>query len=302
MPGKPRRSYLEFQIEQKSPEELKHLSEKIDNRLFGEMKEDPKAIELIAVGEVIDDAKEYIDNWGKTVGISTGIKAVDYNLRGLSPGQLTVIAGETAHGKTALGVNIAVQVALQGIAVLFVTLEITHAEFTARVMKIVGSEETTLRLPLLMQKADELDWRDVDRLMEAAKDEGVGLVIIDHLHFFTREVERVAEDLGRITKQFKKNARQHNLPVILISHVRKKDNSSKPELTNDALRGSSYIAQDADVVMFVHKVSDNRVMVKTTKNRRGYNFDNDTVELDFIDGAILKDPPNIFYDPFEDHK
>lgn len=302
MPAKRRKTYLDFQLEQRSPEELKHISERIDNRLFGETGEDPKKIELVAVGEVIDDAKEYTENWGKMVGLSSGLKAIDYNLRGLAPGQLVVIAGETAHGKTALGVNIAVNVALQGVAVLFVTLEITHAEFTARVMKIVDDEEKVLRLPLLMQKADELDWRDVDHLMEAAKEEGVGLVIIDHLHFFTREVDRVAEDLGRITKQFKKNARAHNLPVILISHVRKKDNIKKPELSNDALRGSSYIAQDADAVMFVHKISDDKVMVKTTKNRRGYHFDNDTVELDFIDGAILRDPKKIFYDPFEDQK
>lgn len=298
MSAKPRKSFLDHQLEDMEPDELRKVSEKVDERLFGQT-DDPEKMSFVAVGEVIEDAKEYVDNWGKMVGLSTGIKAVDYNLRGLAPGQLVVIAGETAHGKTALGVNIAVNVARQGVATLFVTLEITHAEFTARVLKIIGDEKIVERLPLLMQKSDELDWKDIDGLMAAAVDEGVGLVVIDHLHFFTREIERVAEDLGRITKQFKKNARSHNLPVILISHVRKKL-GNKSEMTNDALRGSSYIAQDADVVMFVHKEADDLVTVTTTKNRRGYDFDNDTVELKFEEGAVLKDIEAV--DPFTELK
>lgn len=296
-----KKTYLEFQIEQKSPEELKELSEKIDNRLFGEQQADPTTVELVAVGELADEAQELVKNWGKMQGLSTGIRGVDHNLRGLVGGELIIIAGETSNGKTALGVNIATNVAKAGSPVLFVTLEITAVQLTARIAKIINDEKKLVQLPVLMQKQDELNWRDIDKLIKEAKENGVKLVIIDHLHYFTREVDRMAEDLGRITKEFKKNAIRHNIPIILISHVRKKDSLKKPELSNDALRGSSLIAQDADAVMFVHKVGPDKVMVKMTKNRnRGYDFDNDTVTLDFVDGAVIKDPK--FKDPFEEQK
>ena len=55
------------------------------------------------------------------------------------------------------------------------------------------------------QKNDELNWKSVDGLIRKAVQEAkVSLVIIDHLHYFTRELDNVAEDLGRITKEFKK--------------------------------------------------------------------------------------------------
>lgn len=296
-----RKSYEDYQLENKSPEELAELAEKIDTRLFGRA-EDPDKLDLVHVAELEDEAKALIDNWGKMQGISSGIKSIDYNTRGLVGGELIIIAGETSHGKTALGVNIAVNVAKQNKPVLFVTLEITQAQLTARIGKITGIA-SLVELPVFMQKKDELNWHDIDALLEIAKENGVELVVIDHLHYFTREVDKVAEDLGRITKEFKKNAIRHNIPIILISHVRKKDGSTKPELSNDALRGSSLIAQDADIVMFVHKTADDRIIVKTTKNRnRGFDFANDTVELEFIDGAEIKDLAAVFEDPFEDNK
>lgn len=295
--------YLKYRLKQKTPEELKKVSEFIDDALFGVEKDESKT-ELVAVGELADEAKVLVDNWGKMQGLSTGIKSVDYNMRGLVGGELIILAGETSNGKTALGVNIAANIAKRGEPVLFVTLEVTQVQLAARVAKMLPKQEDLVQLPFLMQKKDELNWRDIDELISVAKENGAKLVVIDHLHYFTREVDKMAEDLGRITKEFKKNAIRHNIPIILISHVRKKEGAKGPELSNDALRGSSLIAQDADVVLFVHKLDANTVIVRTTKNRnRGYDFENDTVQLDFIDGAILRDKKEVIYsDPFGDMK
>jgi replicative DNA helicase len=297
-----KKTFFDYQLESMSPEEAKKIAEKVDNKLFGAQQENPEKLELIAVGELEEEAQELIKNWGKMQGISTGIKRVDYNMRGLVPGELIILAGETSHGKTALGVNIAVNVAKQNKAVLFVTLEITQAQLTARIGKILDDPKDLTQLPVLMQKYDgDLDWKDIKKLVKVAKEEGAELIIIDHLHYFTREVDRMAEELGRITKQFKRAAIENKVPVILISHVRKKEGSKKPEMSNDALRGSSLIAQDADVVLFVHKTGEDKLMVKTTKNRnRGYDFERDTVELDFIEGAIIRDPK--IADPWKDAK
>jgi replicative DNA helicase len=287
--------------EEDDPDKLKKIAETADTKLFGEL-QDPEKLDMVHVSELAEEAKVLIKNWGKMQGISSGLKAVDYNTRGFVGGELIILAGETSHGKTALGVNMAVNVAKQGKPVLFVSLEITQVQLTARIGKIVG-EDALLNLPIFMQKKDELNWRDIDGIISVAKENGVELVIIDHLHYFTREVDKISEDLGRITKEFKKNANRHNIPIVLISHVRKKEGNKMPELSNDALRGSSLIAQDADIVLFVHKVADDRLIVKTTKNRnRGYDFENDTVNLEFIDGALIKDVTGVVNDPFTDNK
>jgi replicative DNA helicase len=117
------------------------------------------------------------------------------------------------------------------------------------------------------QHKDELNWQDIDGLIgKAVKDFGVELVVIDHLHYFTRELERIAEDLGRITKQFKQNAKAYDLPIMLISHVRKTENGKKA--TIDDLRSSSYIAQDADIVLMVEQGDpENLTQITMEKNR-----------------------------------
>lgn len=141
---------------------------------------------------------------------------------------------------TLLAMNIANNIAKTGKRVLFVTLEMTHAELTSRYMYINGGADSrdykTVALNTLFQQNDELDWRDIDGLIKNAKERlDVDLVIIDHLHYFSRDTVNTAEDLGRITKEFKKNAIRYNIPIILISHIRKM--AKDEQLSGESLRG-----------------------------------------------------------------
>ena len=168
----------------------------------------------------------------------------------------------------------------------------THAELTSRYMYINGGrgeDYENAALNTVFQKNDELDWKDIDGLVSKARDQlGVDLVIIDHLHYFTRELDNVSEDLGRITKEIKKNAIRHDIPVMLISHVRKGQKSTDAA-TIDDLRGTSYIAQDADIVLMVSKIENSdKVAVRIEKNRnRGYDVGEDIVGND-VQIASLK--------------
>lgn len=221
--------------------------------------------------DYIDDAKERFENWGKMQGMSTGFPSIDELTLGLVGGELIIVAGPTSRGKTLLSMNISNNVALQGGKVLFVTLEMTKAELTSRYMFRNGgwnSEEFALvAANTIFQENDSLDWQDIAGLIANAKEElDVDLVVIDHLHYFTRELNNVAEDLGRITKEFKLAAIRHNIPIILISHIRKL--AQGEELSGDSLRGSSLIAQDADVVLMVNRDPETNAMgVLIDKNR-----------------------------------
>lgn len=259
--------------------------------------------------DYIDEAKERFDRWGKMQGLSTGFPSIDDLTMGLVGGELIIIAGETSRGKTLLSMNIANNVAKTGKTILFVTLEMTHAELTSRYMFVNGGEKTKdfgeVAINTLFQANDELDWKDIDGLIQNAKEElDVDLVVIDHLHYFTRELQNVSEDLGRITKEFKKNAIRYNLPILLISHVRKMNDNEK--LTANSLRGSSLIGQDADIVLFVDRDPQSNAMgVMVDKNRnRGKLSDRttdwggrsdreiNTVFLDF-NNTKLHDPKKI---------
>lgn len=226
-----------------------------------------KQVEVTMASDLLEETKERYKFWGKMVGLKTGYESIDKMTMGLAPGEMTVIGGRTSSGKTATAINITANVLRQGKPVLFVTLEMTPVEVSSRFYHLLGDDFEKLSTNLYFQKSDELDWKSIDSLIEyAKKDCGAELVVIDHLHYFTRELENVSEDLGRITKEFKKNAIRHEVPIILISHTRK---THATELSNDDLRGSSYVAQDADIVLMVSQDQDwpETINITLTKNR-----------------------------------
>lgn len=244
-----------------------------------------------------EQAKERMANWGRLQGLSSGYDEIDRLTKGLVGGELIVIAGATSQGKTTVALNIANNVAGNGTPVLFVTLEMTKAEVTARLMKMNGGDNEGYQAAaslLAYQKEDELNWKDIDGLIAKAKSElDVGLVVIDHLHYFSRELEHLSEDLGRITKELKKNAIRHDVPIALISHVRKRGNNEAkgkaPDI--DDLRGSSYIAQDADIVLMVARSPEypDNMVLRIDKNRnRGIDYEgNHNIEVLGFDGVKL---------------
>lgn len=246
--------------------------------------------------EWLDEINERYKSWGKMVGLETGYWPINSMTMGLAPGELIVVGGATSNGKTALCINIAANLAIEGKTVLFVTLEMTQAELGSRFKKIMGDKFEDGMANILFQKTDELNWQSIDGLMKRAKeDANADLVIIDHLHYFTRNLQNVAEELGNITKEFKKNAIRHSLPVLLISHTRKGNDSNTTKTGINDLRGSSYIAQDADIVLMVERDRDypSKILVRLEKNRNRYGVKiGSDYMFDFIETKILNPSPN----------
>lgn len=239
------------------------LAEEVDNK------------EVVWLKDYEEEGLEYIRNEGKYQGISTGYKDLDFLLGSFLPGELLVIGGDTGHGKSLLAMNIAQNAYKQtDLPVLLVNLELTRPQAVQRFYNLAGLDHDYQGI--LIQKAPAVRYSDIDVLMKRAKEEGACLVVIDHLHFFSRSADNEARELSRITKHFKECAVQNNLPVILLSHVtptRVMDHEGnvkkvyKPGLHN--LKGSSAIEQDADMVSFVFRDEQNPTQLEfyMKKNR-----------------------------------
>lgn len=280
---------LEYFLKDLSPEDKEDLFLTLsdDESIYDLGEKKKKLIELKSITDYEEAAQERFATWGEMQGMSSGYEIIDNMTKGLVGGELIVIGARTSVGKTQLSTNIAYRVAREGSPVLFVTLEMTKVELTSRIMKIADPMPVT-NLPIYYQSAGELDWRDVDQLMGNAIKSGVKLVIIDHLHYFSRSTENAAQEIGRVTKQFKKNAVEHNVPVILVSHVRKMVGKQKKPTSED-LRDSSFVAQDADIVIMLHKELNNteRVEAFLEKNRNRGIFPNTAYGVFKSEGAAL---------------
>lgn len=229
---------------------------------------------------------------GRIRGISTGYQTLDKMTEGFEGGEVMIITGHTKHGKSKLAANIAWNVAEAGTDVMFINTEMTKMQVARRMNGMDERTEATRGKIYLNDRAD-LEYKDVITIMEHAKELGCGMVIIDHLHFFSRSVENQVNELSKITKEFKEAAVQLDLPVILLCHIQQGDTKKLPTL--QSLKGSSSIAQDADLVLAVWR--DDRPAAKdpftTTVVRLAHRSAERAItriEL-FADGIRLKEDP-----------
>lgn len=244
----------------------------------------PSHKELLA--EVANAIEARCDNPHEVQGIATGLRDLDDLTTGLHPGNLIVIAGRPAMGKTQLALNIAHNVCArwegqrQRSAAIF-SLEMTRQEIMERLLTLQSKVQgQRIRKGLLSQVEREalfgaiaqLDAREltifdeehdcgtvlkVEAKLQRLINEGKkpDAVIIDHLSFLqgakadnrNLEVEAICRDLKRLAVRLR-------LPIILIAQLSRacEARQDKRPMLSD-LRDSGGVEQHADIVMFIYR-------------------------------------------------
>ena len=240
--------------------------------------------EVIKAEDILDGYIEVLqaraDRGDEIDGLSTGIPDLDEKLQGLKPGQLIIIAGRPAMGKTTLAMNIASNAAIrEGKSVMAFSLEMDNTGLMDRFMASEG------RVPLqlikngkapheygaeLMGAAAKLKHSNLylsdrasmsmNRMRAAARRHkrryGLDLMVIDYLQLvdsdsrtFSRE-----QEVSHMTRTAKLMARELGIPVILLSQLSREceKRPNKRPMCSD-LRESGAIEQDADIILFVYR-------------------------------------------------
>lgn len=190
----------------------------------------------------------------------------------LRPGTLTVIAAFTSVGKSALALNISVNVAARGEAVAYYSLEMSKSELAARAISEAtrlsahilttkplapsqveaynAAKEAYARLPIYI---DERSTMTFDGTMASirtmAKKKGVKLVIIDYLQIYTQTADNVEASLAQMARQAKNVARETGTAVVLLSQLNR--SGTKPAL--NMMRGSGQIEESADNIVLIDR-------------------------------------------------
>ncbi len=219
---------------------------------------------------------------GKLVGVSTGFIDLDKMTSGLKKGNLVVVAGRPAMGKTSLAMNIAEHCALQEkLPVLVISLEMTSDELTTRLVGSVGGVD---QMNLQTAELEDHEWGRVSEAMEKLhsapidiQDTGVstiaeiramarrflhrhkqiGLIIVDYLQLVSGTSdgrENRATEVGHVSRGLKLLAGELQCPVIALSQLNRslEDRPDKRPRMSD-IRESGSVEQDADIIMFVYR-------------------------------------------------
>lgn len=255
------------------------------------------------IAQVKEDAK----NFGLPTGLGTHLWQVDNMTAGFAPGELTVVIGATSQGKSLFCANLFAQQAMSGHKCVFVTLETEARKFWERIYHIMGEEQMNwcaLNKTMYVQAKPRIPWQSIKYLVKHAKEElGAEIVYIDHLHYFARDMQDQANGLGIITKEFKVVALENQIPIVLVSHIKKtEDREARPRI--DDARGSSLIGQDADIVLSVwqtrSKVQEPHIWVGLEKNRNRTIWQDGVAQtLFYRDGLKILPRP---YSMEEDHE
>jgi len=214
--------------------------------------------------------------------VQTYIPQIDKALGGLERQTLSVLAARPSTGKTALGWQIARNLATHGQRVLFVSLEMAEASLWARaacgvaglswldvrrdrkpeqlerIRKACSDLMFTYGHNLLIHDTRPTSTADVWEIAAAQKPD---LIVVDHLRFLAdehpegREVKR----LGMLCQRLKDIAVIHDCHVMTLAQLNRKSemrtkDESVPTLAD--LRDSGEIEEDSDTVMMLHVPSD----------------------------------------------
>ena len=215
-------------------------------------------------------------------GLVSGFYNLDLVTQGFQKSDLIIIAGRPSMGKTALSLNITLNVIKSlKLPVVFFSLEMSKEQIMYRLLSIeTNINQTRLKsgrlykndwiklskmikiiskLPLFIDDTPNLSIQDIrSKLKTIILEQGqIGLVIIDYLQLMQNPNSSTGnrvQEISQITRSLKIIAREFNVPVIALSQLsRNVENriDNKPILSD--LRESGSIEQDADLVLMLHR-------------------------------------------------
>lgn len=183
--------------------------------------------------------------------------------QGFDPGRLYVLGAPPKQGKTTLVTSIMYQLSKAGTKTLLFSFESSWQEIirTIQSMEIYDNiTPGTINVPFFMptqlhRGGDKLQLQWLLEAVAKAKDEGVELIAIDHLHFLIpyQITENFSIVVGNIVREIKRLSVLFQIPIILIVPMKNLQTTREPTFWD--IRDSSMILHEADDVMIMYRLS-----------------------------------------------
>lgn len=220
---------------------------------------------------------EYVGEKAK----QSGFTELDKITFGWKKGELIVIGGRPAMGKTALAISLVRNIAiLNRTPIAYFSLEMSTVQFMNRFLSNVSNveinhaESYTKKEQALLDNAekiiedapiflDDTPALSVQELRTKAshliREHQVKLIVIDYLQLMNASgmiYGNREEEVSLITRSLKALAMELNIPIIALSQLNRRENcegidGKRPQLSD--LRESRTIEQDADMICFIHR-------------------------------------------------
>lgn len=230
------------------------------------------------------DLERLSKNKGEMTGIPTGFYKLDNITSGLHPNELIILAARPGMGKTAVALNLAVNMAIDAKkTVAIFNMEMSAEQLVTRMLSSVGQIQSH---KLKTGNLQHEDWKRVNEAISRLADtkmyiddtagmtiseirakcrrlasmkDGLDVVIIDYLQLIQgsdRYKGNRVQEVTEISRSLKTLAMELGIPVIALSQLSRSvegnGRKDKRPILSD-LRESGSIEQDADIVAMLHR-------------------------------------------------
>lgn len=218
---------------------------------------------------------------GVCVGVPTGLQRLDALTGGWRGGQLVVLAGRPAMGKSAVMLHFARVAAASGVPVCVFSLEMPAEQLAGRLLvggvdvsagsfrtgEINASGWSQLEqagaelsaLPVYLNDRANVSMNMIRSQCRVMQRRGrCGMVVVDYLQLLDTSTgnrnDTREREVAAASRSAKLLAKELGVPVILLSQLSRKveERTDKTPLLSD-LRESGAIEQDADIVAFIDR-------------------------------------------------
>jgi replicative DNA helicase len=235
-------------------------------------------------GKLMSDAIQRIKDRANKEGLSgcnTGFLELDELFDGYQKGDLMILAGRPAMGKTACALQKAVNLVKAGGKAIFFSLEMPKEQLMQRLVaseskihlgkikrgELHGYEWDKIEQDTKWLSKSNRFWIDdrsgitVDQIRatvrRANRNKDLNLVVIDYLQLIKPSTSYRGNrnnEIGEISRSLKILAKEENITVVVLSQLSRaveQRDGKIPQLSD--LRDSGEIEQDADIIVFAYR-------------------------------------------------
>lgn len=213
----------------------------------------------------------------KPLHLVYGLSKIDSTIRGISKGEMVVVAARPSIGKTDFALFIALQFCRQKKHVVLMSVEMSAEELFKRVAQfILKTDDLSLSQIGINQYEDVMKYYNTHyaeylHIVEKGKitadfveaktsefkikyAENFGAVIIDYIQLMTHSSSNDTEGVTKITNSLKQTAKEYQVALIALSQLNRNVEHRADRIpTLSDLRQSGSIEQDADTVLLLHR-------------------------------------------------
>jgi len=241
---------------------------KEDLDIFFKQAEEYKLPGIIHISEVLGELETL---WEKGESLK-GKPLTDWGnftfaFGGMREGEVTVLSGETAAGKTTFAMNLVYQLLNQGEAWIFFSNEMSNKALVAKLFAMYCekafytlSREEMLesmsffgsRKLFFVKTTKELSIEKISEYLIYVNNRfDVRFALLDHLHFFIPPgVDKQVYEIEQFMRGIVDVAKKTKMNILLVAHPHKLKNETGYVQMND-LKGSSAIKQNSDNIIML---------------------------------------------------